>query len=45
MCAPVGVEVLAEFRATAARITKYADIDREFVIQARRREPKARAAE
>jgi dienelactone hydrolase len=45
MSAPGGVEALAEFRATAARIKKYADIDREFVIQARRREAKAKAAE
>jgi dienelactone hydrolase len=45
MSGPGGVEALAEFRATAARIQKFADIDREFVTQARRREAKAKAAE
>ncbi|NQV57603.1 MAG: alpha/beta hydrolase, partial [Rhodospirillales bacterium] len=45
MSAPGGVEAAGEFRATAARIQKYADIDREFVIQAKRREAKAKAAE
>ncbi|MAF49979.1 MAG: alpha/beta hydrolase [Rhodospirillales bacterium] len=45
MSAPGGVEAAAEFRGVAARIKKYADIDREFAIQARRREAKAKAAE
>jgi fermentation-respiration switch protein FrsA (DUF1100 family) len=45
MSAPAGIEALADFRAAAARIQKYADVDREFMAAARRREAKAKAYE
>ena len=45
MSAPGGVEAAGDFRAAAARIQKYADVDREFMAAARRRQAKAEAAE
>ncbi len=45
MSAPAGIEAMADFRAAAARIQKYADVDREFMAAARRREAKAKAYE
>ena len=44
MSAPGGMEAMGDFRAAAARINKYADIDREFSAAAGRRETKAVAA-
>ena len=45
MSAPGGPEALGDFRAAAARIQKYADVDREFMAAARRRQAKAEAFE
>ena len=45
MSAPGGMEAMGDFRAAAARIQKYADVDREFMAAARRRQAKAEAAE
>jgi alpha-beta hydrolase superfamily lysophospholipase len=45
MSAPGGVEAMGDFRAAAGRIQKYADVDREFMAAARRRQAKAEAAE
>lgn len=43
--APAGSEAAAEFRATATRIRKVADFDREFAASARRREERAQQYE
>jgi len=45
MSAPGGLEALGDFRAAAARIAKYADVDREFMAAARRRQAKAEGFE
>lgn len=45
MSAPGGLEAMGDFRAAAARIAKYADVDREFMAAARRRQAKAEALE
>ena len=45
MSAPGGLEAMGDFRAAAARIAKYADVDREFMGAARRRQAKAEALE